>query len=73
MDDVLSQKEQKLFFLRHLPRDPFVRDSNIPAAETWGKRSYASSANEPQEGDDVFDVYVPVAGIGINGVPYKEW
>ena len=73
VDDVLSQKEQKLFFLRHLPRDPFVRDSNIPAAETWGKRSYASSANEPQEGDDVFDVYVPVAGIGINGVPYKEW
>jgi general secretion pathway protein G len=71
--DSESPKEQKLFFLRHIPRDPFVQDSNIPAAETWGKRSYASTADDPQEGDDVFDVYVPVAGVGINGVPYKEW
>jgi general secretion pathway protein G len=73
VDDALSQKEQKMFFLRRIPRDPFVHDSNIPAAETWGKRSYASSADDPQEGDDVFDIYVPIAGVGINGVPYKEW
>jgi general secretion pathway protein G len=73
VNDAESPKEQKLFFLRHIPRDPFVRDDNIPAAETWGKRSYASSADDPQEGDDVFDVYAPVAATGINGVPYKEW
>lgn len=73
VNDAESPKEQKLFFLRRIPRDPFVHDSNVPAAETWGKRSYASSADDPQEGDDVFDVFVPIAGTGINGVPYKEW
>ena len=71
--DAESPKEQRLFFLRRIPRDPFVHDSDIPVAETWGKRSYASSADDPQEGEDVFDVFVPVAGTGINGVPYKEW
>lgn len=73
VDDAQSKVERKLYFLRRLPRNPFVRDSNIPAADTWGKRSYASSADEPQEGDDVFDVYSPVAGTGINGIPYREW
>jgi len=73
VSDAESPKEQKLFFLRRIPRDPFVHDDNISAAETWGKRSYASSADDPQEGDDVFDVYAPVAAVGINGVPYKEW
>ena len=73
VSDAQSQKDNKLFFLRHLPRNPFARDINVPAAETWGKRSYASNADEPQEGDDVFDVYAPSPGIGLNGVPYKEW
>lgn len=73
VNDAQSQADHKLYFLRRLPRNPFVRDSNVPAAETWGKRSYASSAGDPQEGDDVFDVYSPVPGTGINGVPYKEW
>lgn len=73
VNDALSQKEQKLFFLRRLPRNPFVLDSSISAADTWGKRSYASSADDPQEGDDVFDVYEQVPGKGLNGVPYREW
>ena len=71
--DAQSQADRKLVFLRRIPRNPFVRDGSIPAADTWGKRSYASSASEPQEGDDVFDVYDAVPGTGINGVPYKEW
>lgn len=71
--DAQSPKEQKMYFIRRLPRNPFVHDSNISAAETWGKRSYASSADEPQQGDDVFDVFSPVPGTGINGIPYKEW
>jgi general secretion pathway protein G len=73
VNDAQSQKDKKLFFLRRLPRNPFVHDSDIPAAETWGKRSYASNADDPQQGDDVFDVYSPVPGTGINGIPYKEW
>ena len=73
VNDALSQKDQKLYFMRRLPRNPFVSDSSIAAAGTWGKRSYASSADDPQEGDDVFDVYEQVPGKGLNGIPYREW
>ena len=43
------------------------------AAATWGKRSYASSHQEPREEGDVFDVYSLAPGRGINGQPYREW
>jgi general secretion pathway protein G len=66
-------KNQKIYFLRHIPRDPFATDDAVRAEATWGKRSYASSADEPQEGDDVFDIYTLTNGIGINGVPYRQW
>lgn len=73
VNDAKSQADRKLYFLRRIPRNPFVRDSSVPAADTWGKRSYASAPGDPQEGDDVFDVYDAVPGMGINGIPYKEW
>ena len=73
VNDTQSQADRRIYFLRRLPRNPFVRDASIPAAETWGKRSYASSADDPQEGDDVYDIYVPSPGTGINGIPYREW
>ena len=40
--DARSPTHAKLYFLRRLPRDPFNRDSSLDAADTWGKRSYAS-------------------------------
>jgi general secretion pathway protein G len=71
--DQKSPKKEKIYFLRRIPRDPLSTDSNLPAIETWGKRSYASPRDEPEGGDDVFDVFTLAPGKGINGQPYREW
>ena len=65
--------ESKIYFMRRIPRDPFNPDAELAAAETWGKRSYKSPPDQPEAGDDVFDVYSLSDAVGINGIPYKEW
>ena len=71
----LSGKEapKRLVFLRQVPRDPFATDVSVPPAQTWRLRAYGSSPDNPQSGDDVFDVYALSTEAGINGVPYNEW
>jgi general secretion pathway protein G len=75
VDGVLDAKapnKKSIFFLRRLPRDPFA-PYNLPAASTWGKRSYDSTYDAPLEGKDVFDVYPLSEGVGMNGIAYREW
>ncbi|HEX2829442.1 MAG TPA: type II secretion system protein [Burkholderiales bacterium] len=73
VEDLKNPKKEKIYFLRRIPRDPLATDGELSAAQTWGKRSYASPPDEPKEGDDVFDVYTLAPGRGINGRPYREW
>lgn len=73
VENIKSPSGGKIFFLRQLPRDPLHADQSASPQDTWGKRSYASSREQPQEGRDVFDVYSLSSEAGLNGIPYREW
>ena len=66
-------RRRRLYFLRRMPRDPFSGDPAARPSEIWGKRSYESSHENPAPGKDVFDVYSTADGVGLNGVPYRQW
>jgi len=72
-EDQKSPKKERIYFLRRLPRDPLATEPGLAAADTWGKRSYASPPDDPKDGEDVFDVFTLAPGRGINGRPYREW
>ena len=69
--DVRSAKGAKFYFLRRIPMtrwwQPSVRTKGL------GLRAYDSSADNPRDGKDVFDVYSKASGIGLNGIPYGQW
>ncbi len=45
----------------------------MPAAQTWNTRAYASRADDPQPGADVFDVSSMSNRVGLDGTPYNTW
>jgi len=71
--DAKSASGAKLRFLRRVPRDPLSASPSAAADTTWGLRSYESPVDAPRPGSDVFDVYSTNAGVGLNGIPYKDW
>jgi general secretion pathway protein G len=71
--DIKDPDKKKIYFMRRLPRDPMFQDPDVSSDETWGKRSYSSSPDSPEEGDDVFDVYSYSEQVGLNGIPYNQW
>jgi general secretion pathway protein G len=64
--DKRDPKGGRIYFLRRVPADPV-------GGQEWGLRSYASPADAPQSGQDVFDVYSRSEQVGLNGVAYREW
>jgi len=75
VDGVLDKRSpagDKIYFLRRIPRAPFA-DPALPAAETWGLRSYDSPPDAPHAGKDVFDVYSQAEGKALDGTSYREW
>ena len=73
VEKIDDPKKSKIYFLRKVPRDPFAPDATVTAEQTWGKRSYESGPDSPHAGTDVFDVYSYSNGVGLNGIPYKDW
>lgn len=68
-----SEASQRIVILRQLPRDPFFPDMQVPAAQTWDTRAYASRADDPQPGADVFDVSSKSSRAGLDGTTYNLW
>jgi len=73
VEDIKDPLKRKIYFLRRLPSDPMFEEIDELPALTWGKRSYDSDAEFPQEGIDVFDIYSLSQQEGLNGVPYNQW
>lgn len=63
---------QRLYLLRRLPRDPFA-DAQSPAHLSWGQRASTSPPDNPQPGDDVFDVYSLSPLGALDGSRYAQW
>ncbi len=73
IENTQDSKKRKIYFMRNIPRDPFSNDNELAADETWGKRSYASSFEAPEAGEDIYDVYSLSKEIGINQQAYRDW
>lgn len=66
--EIAGQIDRKLKLLRRIPVDPMTGEAE------WGMRSFQDEADSDSwGGENVFDVYSLSDGVGLNGVPYREW
>jgi general secretion pathway protein G len=72
LPDKTVSTEARHFFLRRIPRDPFA-NKDLSPEKTWGLRSYASPADRPKAGADVYDVYSNSSEKALDGTLYKDW
>ena len=71
--DKTNLQGNKLYFLRRIPRDPVCECPELAPEKTWRLRSYKSTADNPQEGEDVFDVSSRSTRKSLNGASYSQW
>lgn len=77
-EDLKDPDKKKIKFLRRIPTDPMTTQApenefSLSKVNAWGLRSYESSADNPSEGKDVYDIYSLSSQVGTNGVPYAKW
>ncbi|HWM91628.1 MAG TPA: type II secretion system protein [Thermoanaerobaculia bacterium] len=66
--EIAGQIDRKLKLLRRIPVDPMTGEAE------WGMRSFQDEPDSTSwGGENVFDVYSESSGVGLNGVPYREW
>lgn len=66
--EIVGQIDRKIKLLRRIPVDPMTGEAE------WGLRSFQDEADSDSwGGENVFDVYSLSNGVGLNGVPYREW
>jgi general secretion pathway protein G len=66
--EIVGQIDKKAKFLRRIPIDPMTGEAE------WGLRSFQDEPDSDSwGGEDVYDVYSLSNGVGLNGVPYREW
>ncbi len=68
-----TEASQRIVILRQLPRDPFFPDPQVPAAQTWDLRAYASRPGDTAAGADVFDVSSKSNRVALDGTLYNAW
>ena len=66
--EIVGQIDKKLKLLRRIPVDPMTGEAE------WGMRSIQDEPDsDAWGGENVYDVYSLSGGVGLNGVPYRDW
>jgi len=66
--EIVGQIDRKLKLLRRIPVDPMTGEAE------WGMRSIQDEPDSDSwGGENVYDVYSLSGGVGLNGVPYRDW